>query len=231
MKPIKNSKFQRVWKYLFLLSLVFMLTFLGNMNAEASFGRKPARYSNLTEGHKMFLAEVALERGYAAYPEMNSLSRDLITAFNAMKSAAAQSGIRLAIASGYRSYDNQVSTFFKRGNVHRPINKFYSDNLTELEREQVKQQYLGRAETVAPPGYSEHSTGLAIDINTINFNFARTRAYYWLQQHAGEFGFTLSYPENSMMGAIFEPWHWRFEGNESFSNSTPLESLAGHLDN
>ncbi len=226
MKTIKTYKLQKVWQCLFLFSLIFTLTFLVIIKAEASFGRKPTRYSDLTEGHKIFLAEVAQYKNYVAYPQMNILNPELLIAFNAMRNAAAKSGIGLSIASGYRNYNNQVDIFFRPSNVHKPINRFYSDNLTELERKQVKQQYLGRSETVAPPGYSEHSTGLAIDINTVSPAFAYTRAYRWLKQHAKEFGFTLSYPEKSTRGAFFEPWHWRFDGNDKYRNSTPISSLA-----
>ncbi|HEY9634988.1 MAG TPA: M15 family metallopeptidase [Coleofasciculaceae cyanobacterium] len=226
MKNIKIFKMKRLWNYLFLVLLFCALSFLGKINAEASFGRHPYRYGDLTEGHKMFLAEVAQHKGYLAYPDMNFLSQDLLAAFRDMRSAAAKSGIRLSIVSGYRNYNNQVELFFKRSNVRKPINKFYSDKLTEPQRKLVKQQYLGRSEIVAPPGFSEHSTGLAIDINTISFDFANTRTYRWLQQHAQEFGFTLSYPKNYTGGTIFEPWHWRFDGNAKYNNSTPLTSLV-----
>lgn len=231
MTPIRTYKFKRAWQCLILFLLIFTLILGLDMNAEASFGGKPTRYRDLNEGHKLFLSEVSQQRGYVAYPQVNSLTQELLTAFSAMKSAAAKSGIKLAIVSGYRNYNNQVELFFKPSKVHKPINKFYGDNLTEAERKQVKQQYIGRSETVAPPGYSEHSTGLAIDINTVNRNFASTRAYRWLKQHAREFGFTLSYPENSTRGAVFEPWHWRFDGNDKYRNSTPIRSLAGQLDN
>jgi LAS superfamily LD-carboxypeptidase LdcB len=231
MQTVKKSKLQRIWQCFFLLSLVFTLSFGGEINAQASFGRKPAKYSDLNGGHKMFLAEISQQRSYIAYPQMKNLSPELLTAFSAMKSAAIKSGIKLAIVSGYRNYNSQVALFFQPSNVHKPIDKFYSDNLTESEKAKVKQQYLGRSETVAPPGYSEHSTGLAIDINTVNPNFASTRAYRWLKQHAKEFGFTLSYPENSTRGTFFEPWHWRFDGNDRYRNSTPISTLAGQLDN
>ncbi len=226
MKTIKAYKFIKLWQCLLLLLLVLTLTFWGQLKTEASFGRKPAKYSDITEGHKIFLAEVAQHRAYTAYPEIKFINPELLRAFNAMKSKAAKSGIGLSIVSGYRSYNSQVNIFFSRSGVHKPINKFYSDNLTEPERRQVKQQYLGRAETVAPPGYSEHSTGLAIDINTVSPNFAHTRAYRWLKQHAKEFGFTLSYPEKSTKGTFFEPWHWRFDGNDRYRSSTPISSLG-----
>lgn len=174
----------------------------------------------------MFLSEVAHQRGYIAYPDMKALSPELLAAFNAMKSVASKSRIKLAIVSGYRSYNTQVIAFFGSNNVHNPIHRFFTEGLTEPEIQEVRQEYLNRAEISAIPGFSEHSTGLAIDINNLSNNFANTSAYRWLQQHASEFGFTLSYPKNSTQGANFEPWHWRFDGNDRYRNSTPISHLA-----
>jgi LAS superfamily LD-carboxypeptidase LdcB len=74
---------------------------------------------------------------------------------------------------------------------------------------------------VAMPGYSEHGDiNTALDFITTEgspseedlFGFAKTPEYAWLLKHAGEFGFTLSYPKGNKMGIMFEPWHWRFVG-------------------
>jgi D-alanyl-D-alanine carboxypeptidase len=65
----------------------------------------------------------------------------------------------------------------------------------------------------APPGYSEHHTGRAIDINTPGCDplegvFEETAAFRWLTVHAPRFGFTMSYPRENPWGYIPEPWHW-----------------------
>ncbi len=66
----------------------------------------------------------------------------------------------------------------------------------------------------APPGFSEHHTGYALDICdetlSLDESFAETRAYRWLQQNARAFNFELSFPRHGEVS--FEPWHWRFEG-------------------
>lgn len=74
----------------------------------------------------------------------------------------------------------------------------------------------------APPGFSEHHTGLAVDfVDTerpkTNFrpsSFSKTMAYVWLKSHADGFGFELSFGENSGLRVAFEPWHWRYVGDE-----------------
>jgi D-alanyl-D-alanine carboxypeptidase len=72
----------------------------------------------------------------------------------------------------------------------------------------------------APPGYSEHHTGLAIDLGDGNFpkqdikeEFEKTQAYQWMTHHAQEFGFELSFPRNNKQGVSYEPWHWRYVGS------------------
>ncbi|HET9427381.1 MAG TPA: M15 family metallopeptidase [Allosphingosinicella sp.] len=72
---------------------------------------------------------------------------------------------------------------------------------------------------VAPPGFSEHATGLAVDFGdnragrcNLEACFARTIVGRWLAQHAPAFGFEMSFPEGNAQGVAFEPWHWRWVG-------------------
>lgn len=72
---------------------------------------------------------------------------------------------------------------------------------------------------VAPPGYSEHQTGLAFDMGDRDRpdtddeqTFEATPAYAWLSARAAEFGFELSFPRENFQGISYEPWHWRFVG-------------------
>lgn len=77
--------------------------------------------------------------------------------------------------------------------------------------------YAGQAFSVAPPGFSEHSTGFAIDFGSrsnpgcnLRECFATTRAGAWLAQNAGTYGFQLSFPRGNSQGVTFEPWHFRW---------------------
>jgi zinc D-Ala-D-Ala carboxypeptidase len=76
------------------------------------------------------------------------------------------------------------------------------------------------AKISAPPGYSEHHTGYAIDVadgnsslTDLSYKFAESDAFRWLSQHAQEYGFELSFPQNNSQGVSYEPWHWRFVGS------------------
>jgi D-alanyl-D-alanine carboxypeptidase len=83
-----------------------------------------------------------------------------------------------------------------------------------------------RAESVAPPGHSEHGTGYAIDFGTrpqghcadVENCFADTPAGKWLILNAPDYGFELSFPNDNAQGVTWEPWHWRWVGT---SNSEP----------
>lgn len=98
--------------------------------------------------------------------------------------------------------------------------------------------YAGQARWVAPPGYSEHSTGLAIDFGNRNGNcnleqcFKSDPVGRWLRENAARFGFRLSFPEGNPQGVSFEPWHYRYVGGGTgrISRATRIseeESVAG----
>ncbi|MCJ7815900.1 MAG: D-alanyl-D-alanine carboxypeptidase family protein, partial [Xanthomonadales bacterium] len=68
----------------------------------------------------------------------------------------------------------------------------------------------------AAPGYSEHHTGRAIDITTpgvavLEEEFEDTEAFSWLTAHAGDFGFSMSFPRGNPFGVAYEPWHWAWK--------------------
>ncbi|WP_242185818.1 M15 family metallopeptidase [Sphingomonas sp. CARO-RG-8B-R24-01] len=79
---------------------------------------------------------------------------------------------------------------------------------------------VDRARSVAPPGYSEHATGYAIDFGLrpsracpdVSYCFASTAPGQWLLAHAPDYGFELSFPAGNRQGLTWEPWHWRWVG-------------------
>ena len=123
--------------------------------------------------------------------------------FRNMIAAAEQSGVSLVPLSGFRSKIDQDELFFK----------------IKAERGQSPSE---RAKVSAPPGYSEHHTGYAIDIGDANVpatnlsqSFEKTEAFRWLQKNAAHFSFELSFPKNNPQGVDYEPWHWRFVGDRT----------------
>lgn len=84
----------------------------------------------------------------------------------------------------------------------------------------VSDGFAVRARASAPPGYSEHATGYALDIGDRNVPgcnlsacFATTPVGEWLAANAGKHGFVLSFPQGNSQGVMYEPWHWRYQGS------------------
>ena len=143
-----------------------------------------------------------------------AINKDLQTeaadAFFAMQAAAAKDGVDIRMQSGYRSVDYQTRLY---------------NNKTQYYRDQGCSEADARAKAAAivnPPGYSEHATGLAADLNTpehtsLDEGFENTAAFRWLCQHAVEYGFILRYPKEAeaVTEITYEPWHWRYVGPEN----------------
>jgi D-alanyl-D-alanine carboxypeptidase len=121
-------------------------------------------------------------------------------AFDVMQAAAAADTVQIIPISGFRTFV-YVRDLFNRA----------------IQRHGTPER---AARWVAPPGYSEHHTGLAIDIGDADAPacdaeacFATTRAGAWLRANAQRFGFELSFPDGN--GAVsYEPWHFRYVGDD-----------------
>ena len=98
------------------------------------------------------------------------------------------------------------------------------------------------ATRVAPPGTSEHNTGLAVDIlsgdyyyhhSTMEESFEYDAEAIWMAEHCAEYGFILRYPKGKqdVTGIIFEPWHFRYVGVKIatyiMENNLTLEEYLG----
>lgn len=121
--------------------------------------------------------------------------------FQLMQAAARKKGVVLVPLSGFRTIKEQEYLFFG-------------------VKAQRNQEARRRAEVSAPPNYSEHHTGYAIDIGdgqtpatNLSQSFAKTKAFQWLKQNAATYSFELSFPPDNAQGISYEPWHWRYVGD------------------
>lgn len=117
-------------------------------------------------------------------------------AFINMYNEAAKIGLNLSILSPYRSYNTQVSLY------NRYVNQ---------DGKALADTYSARA------GFSEHQTGLAIDISRRGGNldgFENTSEFKWLKDNCYKYGFILRYPKDKewITGYQYEPWHYRYVG-------------------
>ncbi|MGF1521142.1 MAG: D-alanyl-D-alanine carboxypeptidase family protein [Leptolyngbyaceae cyanobacterium] len=152
-------------------------------------------------GHRAYEEAPESELVSLAYNGSIQLQPAAAEKFETMMAAAKAQGIYLSPISGFRSIEDQNYLFF------------------EVKEDRV-QGAATRAEVSAPPGYSEHHTGYAIDIGDANYpdtdlqiRFEETPAFQWLEQNAPAYSFELSFPEGNAQNIQYEPWHWRFVGD------------------
>lgn len=109
------------------------------------------------------------------------------------------------VASGFRSAEKQQSLMDEK--IQSFVDQGYSQEAAEAEAELW----------VAKVGYSEHQTGLAVDINADGIHSTGQEVYDWLAEHAWEYGFILRFPEGKtdITGIDYEPWHYRYVGVEA----------------
>jgi D-alanyl-D-alanine carboxypeptidase len=116
--------------------------------------------------------------------------------FDALVKDMEKEGLSIEVKSAYRSYNTQVT----------------------LYNDYVKNNGKTAADTFsARPGYSEHQTGLAVDVKTKSGNystFVSSSEYKWMIKNAHKYGFILRYPEDktNITGYGFESWHYRYVG-------------------
>lgn len=113
-----------------------------------------------------------------------------------MLSDAVDDGVNMYVVSAYRSFGTQSA--LKAG-----YQTTYGSGANRFSADQ---------------GYSEHQLGTTVDLTVIGVGaalggFDNTEAYTWLQENAYKHGFVLSYPQDNAY-YVFEPWHWRFVGED-----------------
>ena len=170
----------------------------------------PASLTVIVNKHRP-LTPMAFEPGDLVSPSIASSSgrTELLRApaaedLNRLAGAAKVAGVPFLILSAFRSYDTQVGTY----------NSWVSS--------------LGRAQAdiaSARPGFSEHQTGLAVDIgDSGNCNlrgcFAEQPAGQWVKDNCHRFGFVVRYQPGmqQISGYQPEPWHLRYLGIEVASD-------------
>lgn len=129
---------------------------------------------------------------------------------------AKKAGFDLQICSAYRTIEKSEELY------KRKVNQYIASGYSE---EDAKKE---AAMWVAPPGTSEHHTGLAMDIvssdywgyySDLEYDFDKFDSFKWLYENCANYGFILRYPKgkSELTGIVYEPWHYRYVGNEAAS--------------
>ena len=124
------------------------------------------------------------------------LSRLAYNAFKSMSDAASKEGYGIVINSAYRSFQDQ-------------------QDITDLYFKYYGQEYVDKY--IAKPGYSEHQTGLAIDVGSKSVSiFANSKENTWMLDNAYKYGFIQRYTkrDENLTGFRYEAWHYRYVGKE-----------------
>lgn len=119
-------------------------------------------------------------------------------AFETLSEEAKKEGMNIIAMSSYRSYEYQVDLY---------------NRYVETDGKEAADTYSARA------GYSEHQTGLAVDVYNKELpytSFEQTEEFTWMQENAYKYGFILRFPKDkvNITGYQYESWHYRYIGEE-----------------
>lgn len=128
--------------------------------------------------------------------DYTTLKEEAYKAFITMKKDAYSNNLNIVAISGYRSYNYQ--------------SKIYN-NYVNIDGIEKANTYS------AQPGFSEHQTGLAVDVSNSTLpytDFEKTKEYNWMINNSYKYGFILRYPKEKeyITGYTFESWHYRYVG-------------------
>ena len=208
-KRIKLKKTNSIFlnKLFIFSSLLLLLLFIVALRLIKNLELVPFRYLNFQNGrnheHRILghlpYDEIPKEKLVLIEPNIK-VHVDMRDSLLNMREEAKKDGIYLVFLSGYRSINLQKDIFYSLKSIRN-------------------QEAVERARVSAPPGYSEHSTGFAIDIGDatqretdFEIEFENTDAFRWLRKNAARFHFKLSFDKNNKF-IDYEPWHWRYEGS------------------
>ena len=125
----------------------------------------------------------------------NGLTSTTTNAFYKMQAASKLENLNIYLSSGFRSYSTQDRIY---------------NNYVARDGKMAADTYSAR------PGYSEHQSGLAFDVNQINDTFNDSAEAKWLANNCYKYGFILRYPKGKedITGYKYESWHFRYVGVE-----------------
>ena len=124
------------------------------------------------------------------------------TSLEEMFEDAKQDGHELFVRTGYRSYQTQYDIFY---NNVRKYGREYTETFS------------------APPGSSEHQTGLVVDITSPSVDYALVEKFgtspegKWVENNSWNYGFIIRYPKDKtyITKYTYEPWHLRYVGKNA----------------
>ncbi|MBR5799204.1 MAG: M15 family metallopeptidase [Lachnospiraceae bacterium] len=208
---VKKKKGKWIVKLLKAVVMVYLLLILFQLIADA--------YSKLSVTHNIPVSEewnLIIVNRWNELPEdysveLTELSNGqtvdsrIYPYLQEMFDAARAEGIYPIVREGYRTAEEQQEILDEKIQIY--INQGYSQSRAERTAK----------EWVALPGTSEHQLGIAVDINADKSKCSNEEVYTWLAENAYKYGFVLRYPmgKQEITGTSYEPWHYRYVGEEA----------------
>ena len=207
----KKKKENWIVKLLNIVFAIYLLLVLCQLIGDA--------YSRLSVTHKITVSEewnLIIVNRWNELPEDYSV--ELTELSNGQKvdsriypylqemfDAARAEGVYPVVREGYRTEEEQQEILDDK--IQTYINQGYSQSRAERTAK----------EWVALPGTSEHQLGIAVDINADKSKCSNEEVYAWLAENAYKYGFILRYPlgKQEITGTSYEPWHYRYVGEEA----------------
>ena len=207
----KKKKDNWIVKLLKIVVAIYLLLVLCQLIGDA--------YSRLSVTHKITVSEewnLIIVNRWNELPEDYSV--ELTELSNGQKvdsriypylqemfDAARAEGVYPVVREGYRTGKEQQEILDDK--IQTYINQGYSQSRAERTAK----------EWVALPGTSEHQLGIAVDINADKSKCSNEEVYAWLAENAYKYGFILRYPlgKQEITGTSYEPWHYRYVGEEA----------------
>ena len=207
----KKKKENWIVKLLKIVVAIYLLLVLCQLIGDA--------YSRLSVTHKITVSEewnLIIVNRWNELPEDYSI--ELTELSNGQKvdsriypylqemfDAARAEGVYPVVREGYRTEEEQQEILDDK--IQTYINQGYSQSRAERTAK----------EWVALPGTSEHQLGIAVDINADKSKCSNEEVYAWLAENAYKYGFILRYPlgKQESTGTSYEPWHYRYVGEEA----------------
>ncbi len=172
-------------------------------------------YSIVVKNGVTYIDDILIVNKSYSLPENygSGLEKEVLNAFNLMKSDAQALNLNIYISSGFRAFQSQANIY----------NKY------------VLRDGKDAADTYsARPGYSEHQSGLSFDLNSINSSFTDTPEGKWVNDNCYLYGFIIRFPDGKQneTGYKYESWHLRYVGKElakKIYNNGNWQSLEGYF--
>jgi len=199
----KKRKIKRSFKILLIILITILIIFLisrnnenHNKNIEKVNDYKYILVNKKNKLNSDFIPDNLVEVKYCSLDNFY-LEEETANAYEQMCLDSINEGLNISITSAYRSYDEQKE-------LYNTYLKLYGKSYVD--------------KYVAVPGHSEHQTGLAIDLESLECDiFRNSKEYLWVKKNAHNYGFIIRYQEGKekITGYGAEEWHIRYVGKNA----------------